>query len=128
MADAKDILLALFTANKIAVPQNNAMLAEFLNQEQNIQALKAIIENQDQLMSRWKLESRVREIIQQPLRILNATTGRPYEARIDFDKLKWKDIAGFQFEGLEDLGLRFDENTSQITGVPLQSGDFNVIF
>ena len=32
---------------------------------------------------KWKLEDRIAEIIQQPVRILNATVGKPYEAKFD---------------------------------------------
>ena len=32
------------------------------------------------------MENRITDIIQQPVRILNATMGKPYEARFDFDK------------------------------------------
>ena len=74
------------------------------------------------------MENRITDIIQQPVRILNATVGKPYEARLDFDKFKWKDISAFEFEGLKEVGLSFDEKTEQITGVPVQSGDFKILF
>ena len=74
------------------------------------------------------MENRITDIIQQPVRILNATVGKPYEARLDFDKFKWKDISAFEFEGLKEVGLSFDEKTEQITGVPVQSGNFKILF
>ena len=129
MADAKQFIQNLFAGNKISVPKNReALLDQFLKEEQNIMAINAIIENQNLLMDKWKLENRINDIIQQPVRVLNATVGKPYEARFDFDKFKWKDIAAFQFEGLEEVGLTYDEKTKQITGIPTQSGDFTVLF
>ncbi len=129
MANAKQIIRNLFNDNNISVPQNRAaLLDEFLNNEQNSGAINAIIENQNLLMDKWKMENRITDIIQQPVRILNATMGKPYETKFDFDKFKWKDITAFQFEGLEEVGLTYDEKTKQITGVPSQSGDFTVLF
>lgn len=79
-------------------------------------------------MDKWKPENRIAEIIQQPIRILNATAGKPYETKFDFDKFKWQDVEAFQFEGLEEVGLTYDEKTKQILGVPSNSGDIKVIF
>ena len=58
----------------------------------NLSAINTIIKNQNRLMAKWKLEDRIADIIQQPVRILNATVGKPYEARFDFEMLGWKDI------------------------------------
>ncbi len=129
MADAKQIIENLFAANNIAVPRKGkALLDKFLKEEKNITAINAIIENQNLLMHKWKLENRVNDIIQQPVRVLNATVGKPYETKFDFDKFKWNDIAAFQFEGLEEIGLTYHEKTKQVTGIPTQSGDFKILF
>ena len=79
-------------------------------------------------MATRKPEDRITEIRQQPIRVLNATVGKPYETRVDFDKLKWKDITQYEWEGLQEAGLRFDEQTKQITGIPTQSGDIKIKF
>jgi serine/threonine protein phosphatase PrpC len=79
-------------------------------------------------MAQWKQQDRIADITGQPIRLLNATVGRPYEAKFDFGKFNWKDITAFQFEGLEQVGLFYDEKTKQITGVPTQSGDIKFIF
>lgn len=129
MADAKQIIEKIFADNNTSVPQNRAaLLDKFLKDEQNIRAINAIIENQNLLMEKWKLENRIADITQQPVRILNATAGKPYETKFDFNKFKWKDIEAFQFEGLEEVGLSYDNKTKQIIGVPAKSGDFKVIF
>jgi serine/threonine protein phosphatase PrpC len=78
-------------------------------------------------MARWKQEDRIAEIIEQPVRIANATVGKPYEARIDVEQLNWKDIASLQVEGLGQVGLTYDEAGKQISGVPTQSGDINLV-
>jgi hypothetical protein len=36
---------------------------------------------------------------------LNASVGKSYEAKFDFEKFGWKDITAYEFEGLEEAGL-----------------------
>jgi serine/threonine protein phosphatase PrpC len=129
MSDVRQLLTQLFRSNNITIPANRPDLFErFLKNEQNVAAINAIIENQNQLMAKWKLEDRIADIIQQPVRVLNATVGKPYETKFDFDKFKWKDITAFEFKGLEEVGLRYDEKTRQLTGVPTESGDIKFTF
>jgi len=79
-------------------------------------------------MAKGKLEDRIADIVRQPVRILNATVGKPYETKFDFDKFNWHDITAFEFEGLEETGLQYDEKTKQIIGTPTESGDRKIAF
>lgn len=129
MSEQKEVVLSLFKRNTINVPANRKDLFErFLDKEVTKATINEIMQNQDQLMARWKLEDRIADIVQQPVRILNGTTGKPYETKFDFEKLKWSDITAYQFQGIEEVGLRFDEKTKQIIGVPSQSGEIRVTF
>jgi len=129
MDDVKELVTKLFKSNNITVPANRKdLFDQFIRDEQNIGAINAITQNQDRLMAKWKLQDKIAEIVQHPTRVLNATVGKPYETKFDFDKFKWKDITAFKFEGLEEAGLGFDEKTKQITGVPTQSGDRKITF
>jgi serine/threonine protein phosphatase PrpC len=129
MTDVKQLVTNLLKSNNITVAASRMDLFDrFLQDEQNKAAINAIIENQNQLMAKWKLEDRIAEIIHQPIRTLNATVGKPYETKFDFNKFNWKDIVAYEFLGLEEVGLAYDETTKQITGVPSQSGDINVVF
>jgi serine/threonine protein phosphatase PrpC len=129
MSDVKETVTKLFKSNNINFPANRKDLFErFLQDEQNIAAINIITENQNRLMVKSKLQDRIAEIIQKPVRILNATVGKPYEASFDFGKLGWKDITAFEFAGLEETGLSYDQKTKQITGVPTQSGDIKFTF
>src|SRR4051794_40834981 len=87
-----------------------------------------IYRKSEELMSNGKLEDRIAEIVRQPVRILNGMVGKGYEAKLDFDKLGWKDITTYEFAGLEEVGLKFDDKTRQFIGFPVQSGDIRVIF
>lgn len=129
MDHTKQWVLALFKELKIAVSAKHMNLFnKFLQEDSNKALIDTIIQSQNQLMGKWKQEERIAEIIRQPVRILNATVGKSYEARIDFDKHNWKDITAYSFDGLEPIGLGFDDNTKQITGIPTQSGDIKVVF
>jgi serine/threonine protein phosphatase PrpC len=129
MADEKQFIQSLFKVRNISVPKNRAaLLDEFIKNKQNAGIIHAIIENENLLIDNWKMENRITDIIQQPVRILNATMGKPYETKFDFDKYKWKDIEAFRFEGLEELGLTYDEKTKQVTGIPAKSGEFKILF
>jgi serine/threonine protein phosphatase PrpC len=129
MSTIKQTVNNLFKNNNIQVRADRMKLFDqFLLDEQNKAAINVIIQHQNQLMAKWKMQDRIADILQQPIRILNATVGKPYEAKFDFDKFNWKDITHFEFDGLETAGLRYDEKSRQITGTPTQSGDVKFIF
>lgn len=124
MDDVKHLATKLFGVNNITISANRRpLLDKFLQDKQNVVLINSIIEKQKCLMAKWKLEERVADIMQQQVRVLNATVGKPYETKFDIDKFNWKDIAAFEFEGLKEVGLYYDEKTRQITGVPTESGD-----
>jgi hypothetical protein len=127
--DVKSAMQALLTGRNTAVSKERLPLLEaFVTDEENRQLIQSIIQQQNRLMQKWTLQNRVADIVQQPVRLLNGTVGRPYETKIDFKKWGWEDIATFRFEGLEEAGLAYDEKTKQLTGVPAQSGDFKIGF
>jgi serine/threonine protein phosphatase PrpC len=131
MSEARQFVTQLFQQHNIFVPENRkALFEKFLQDEQNKLAIAHILHVQQELMTKWKREERLAAISQQPVRVLNATVGKPYEALFDLEKLAWKDMIAFHFEGLHDLGLAYDEKTGQITGVPTRSGDYkiNILF
>jgi serine/threonine protein phosphatase PrpC len=129
METQKQWVLALFKSNHIQVP---AKLMDrfdaFLQDEQNKATIHLIFQSQQQLMSQWKTEERIAAIQQQPVRIKNATVGTPYEARFELEAFNGHDIIAYSLEGLEDIGLHYDEASKQITGVPTQSGDLHFVF
>lgn len=127
--DERKMLMQLFAARGVNIePKQQAQFDAFLAQPQNNAALEIITQHANDLMLQWKTEERVTEIRNQPVRILNATVGRPYETKFDFDKWGWKDIVAFDFAGLEEVGLRYDEATKQLMGTPAQSGDLKFVF
>ncbi|QMU26666.1 PP2C family serine/threonine-protein phosphatase [Adhaeribacter radiodurans] len=129
MSNVKQVVTQLFKCNQITIPENRqSLFEEFLQDEQNLTIINTLIQNQNELMAKWKLQDRIAEIMQQPIRLANATVGKPYQAEFDLDKFNWPDIIAFEWDGLERVGLTYDDTTKQISGVPTQSGDIKLLF
>jgi serine/threonine protein phosphatase PrpC len=129
MPDVKSVVQAVLASRDIAIAKDQVPLLDaFINNAENQHLIQTIIEHQNRLMDKWKIQTRAAAIVQQSVRLLNGTVGKPYETKVDFKKWGWEDIADFEFEGLEQAGLGYDEKTKQLTGVPTQSGDFKLLF
>jgi serine/threonine protein phosphatase PrpC len=127
MDQTKQLVTALFKSNHIQIPDERMHLFDqFLTDDQNRETINTLIQNGNQLMAKWKQEERIADIMQQPVRIPNATVGKPYEANLDFEQLAWKDVTELQVEGLEDIGLQYDAASRRISGVPTKSGDIKI--
>jgi serine/threonine protein phosphatase PrpC len=127
--NVKEQVLTLFRNHHIEVkPGHMDVFDSFLRYPDNALAINLILKNQATLMAKWKLQERIAQIRDQQIRILNASVGKSYEARFDFEKFGWTDINDFRFEGLEEAGLTFNEKQKQITGNPTVSGDININF
>ncbi|RDC63609.1 PP2C family serine/threonine-protein phosphatase [Adhaeribacter pallidiroseus] len=128
-SEIKQLVTQIFKNNNISLPANHSGLFEtFLQEEQNQALIQAIIQNQNLLMRNWQLDERIAEILQQPVRVVNGTVGKPYEAAFDLEKFNWTDITFFELQGLETVGLTYDPENKKIAGVPTQSGDIPLTF
>jgi serine/threonine protein phosphatase PrpC len=126
--NGKTLVLALLKTNNVQVPAKRmAALEAFLQEERNRATIAIIVKSQEELMNRWKLEERIAAINEQTVRIPNGTVGKPYHAAFDPEAFNWQDVNTYAFEGLEAIGLQYDASTKQITGIPTQSGDLQVV-
>ena len=131
MTEAKPYIQTLFNAKGINISANKASLFEdFISNEESIGAVKSILENQNKLMDNWKIKNRIADILAQQIIIPNATIGKPYQGKLDFQKLNLTDLIFEKFEGLIEIGLDFNKLTDTIEGTPTQSGDikFKIFF
>ncbi|WP_247237987.1 PP2C family serine/threonine-protein phosphatase [Telluribacter sp. SYSU D00476] len=129
MGNVKAQLTELFLKNNVEVPSNRKDLFDkFIRDDKTVAATRLISELENQLMANWKLQDRIATIQGQPVRIHNASVGKLYEAKLDFEQLGWTDLSHWKFEGLEENGLTFEEEQKQISGKPVQSGDIPLRF
>jgi serine/threonine protein phosphatase PrpC len=127
MAEAKPYIQTLFNAKGVNISSNRQVLFDdFVKSTECKDAVSSIIEKQNQIMENWNIKNRIADIIAQQIVIPNATTGKPYEAKIDFQKLNLTDLIFEKFEGLEQMGLNFDKVKDTIEGTPIQSGDIKI--
>ncbi len=74
--------MQIFKSSNINVPANQKdLFDQFIKDEENTATINDIIQNQNRLMTKWKLSERNAAIMQQPVRILNATVGKAYETK-----------------------------------------------
>jgi serine/threonine protein phosphatase PrpC len=128
MSYAKDYIKKLFEREQIIIGKNKAdLFSQFMADEATTTAIAQIQNIQKQLMDRWKLTNRLNDIQQQPIMIPNSTVGKPYQAKLDFIKWGWDDIIYYELEGLDGLGLQYNDETELIIGTPIQSGEIKLI-
>jgi Protein phosphatase 2C len=125
--EAKTYIQRLLNQNGFSTTAQKARIFDaFIADQVNIHAVTQIIENQKMLTNKWKIKNRVDDIIRQSVMIPNGTVGKPYQAKFDFLKLGWKDIIYSELEGLEALGLTYDNEEELIKGTPAKSGDLKI--
>lgn len=127
MAEVKKYIQTLLNAKGITISANRQVLfEEFVKAAECEEAVNAIVQKQNQIMEKWKIKNRIADIIAQQVVIPNATIGRVYEAKIDFQKLNLNDLIFERFESLEEIGLQFNSVNDTIEGVPTKSGDIKI--
>jgi serine/threonine protein phosphatase PrpC len=129
MGDIKTYITNLLLSNGITISDKDQVLFnELITTDVVVESFNTISENQKRIMFNYKLKNRIHDIQNQQFVIPNATIGKKYEAKIDFEALKWSDLIFEQFEGLEEIGLAFNKETDTIEGTPTQSGDIKIKF
>lgn len=131
MIDIKSYIQNLFTYKGLDISdKRRTLFEEFIQNENNQQAVKTIIEQQTYLMDKWKVKNRIEDIIALQIIIPNATDGKEYTAKVDLEKLGLNDLTLKEWIGLEEIGLHFNNETNSIEGTPNQNGElkFKLIF
>jgi serine/threonine protein phosphatase PrpC len=127
MAEIKPYIQTLFNAKGINISINRQdLFDEFVKTTECEEAVNSIVEKQNQIMKNWKIKNRIADIINQQIVIPNATIGKLYEANFDIKTLNLTDLRFLRFEGLEDIGLKFNSVSNTIEGIPTQSGDIKI--
>lgn len=129
MNQEQEYLLQLLAAHHQPPPENRmALLEQFCMEAGNSNVLQQLQQLQQTIIADWNMKNRILDILEQPFTIPNATVDKPYEAVIPFEQLRWEDMVLAVFEGLESTGLVYDAAARTISGTPVQSGDYKLIF
>lgn len=131
MEEIKKYIESFFFQNKIQINSENTSLFEnYLSDNIIVESVKIIKERQKILMSNWELKNRIQDIVLQPISLPNGTVNKKYEAKIDFIKLGWNDIAYYEIKDIEEIGFSYNKTKYILSGNPLISGDlkFKIFF
>jgi len=127
MKDEEIYLERLFQGMKIpAIGKRKASFEAFVKETEHLEAVQQILENQKMLQDKWKLINRINDVKNQSFRVSNATVGKAYEHKVDFERQQWTDFSFSDISGLEDIGLSYDNEAETISGTPTEAGDFKL--
>lgn len=131
MSDTKAQLLSFFSGKGINVSAKQTKIFDaFADNTWSKEAIECILKNENLLMEKWKIISRLNDIKEQRIIIPNATIAKAYKAKIDLQQLQLTDVEISHFDGLEGTGLLFNKEENTIEGIPCISGDlkFTLLF
>lgn len=131
MTETRSYIENLFTAKAVAIDNTRQQLFdEFAQDAANEDAVKIITERQKYLVDEWRIKNRIADIISLKISLPNATSGKPYQTKIDFKQLDIADLIAEEWQGLQEIGLSFNKELDIIEGTPTQSGElkFKLIF
>lgn len=127
MSKTKEYVGKLFNANNIVLNSNKEQFFEnFITQDEIILSVDLISQHQIKIMENWRIKESIYDIINNQIQITNGTVGKDYKFKVDFNKLNWTTIVFFEFEGLEKVGLSYNNDEEIITGKPVINGDFKI--
>lgn len=126
MNEIETYLFNLIKSPPDTISQN--LFDKFVSEAHNIEAVNLILKTEKMLKEKWIIQNRISDILQQQVFVPNGTVSKDYLTKIDFSKQGWEDIVYTEFEGLETIGLEYNNEFETIQGCPNQSGDFTVLF
>lgn len=127
--DAKQWLRKFLELRSPGVAEQKPQFFEqFAADADQLALAQQILALQHMIQEKWRLQNRVDDIMRLHLPIPNGMSGKPYSAHLPFLTLGLDDVVAFEFEGIEALGLVFDEQEEKIIGTPNQAGDFTLNF
>ena len=127
--EVKDYIISLLSKKgKIVSNEQNELIQHFSESIENITLVNQIIENQLLIMKNWEIKTRIEDIKRMSFPIQNGTVGKAYFSKIDFKQLNLTDIITEDFQGLDEIGLKFNATEDSIEGVPTVSGEKKMKF
>jgi serine/threonine protein phosphatase PrpC len=109
-------------------PPLRAGFEAFAAAPERASAYQTILTLQQQVMRDWKEITAIQDILQKTVQIPNGKVGRPYRYGFDPEALGLKGLAAHTLTGFGETGLGYDAETQEISGTPVQSGEFRLRF
>lgn len=120
---------SIFSTKGIEISsKRNELFDNFVLDRSTLDLIEKIGYLNNRILENWKIKNRIQDIVEKQIIIPNATVNKEYKAFLDFEKLDLNDISYSIIEGLEELGLIYDNEKEIVVGVPKLSGDYKVSF
>jgi serine/threonine protein phosphatase PrpC len=127
--EVKDYIFSLLSKKgKIVSDDKKELVYHFSESLENIALVNQILDNQSLIMKNWEIRTRIEDIKKMIFPIHNGTVGKVYYSKIDFKQLNLSDLIAEDFQGLEEIGLKFNSTEDAIEGIPIISGEQKIKF
>lgn len=125
--DYQEFITKLFSKrgiNASKITEEN--INEFISEYEIEKDIDSITEKQKSIMDKWEVKSRILNFQELAIIIPNGKQAEKYKYIFTADFIKDFEITEFKFEGLEKIGLEFNQEKHCIEGIPNLSGDFKI--
>lgn len=127
--EVKDYIFSLLSKKgKIVSDDKKELVYHFSESVENIALVNQILDNQSLIMKNWEIRTRIEDIKKMIFPVQNGTVGKEYYSKIDFKQLNLSDLIFEDFQGLEEIGLKFNSTDDTIEGIPIISGEQKIKF
>ena len=127
--EVKDYIFSLLSKKgKIVSDDKKELVYHFSESVENIALVNQILDNQSLIMKNWEIRTRIEDIKKMIFPVQNGTVGKEYYSKIDFKQLNLSDLIAEDFQGLEEIGLKFNSTDDTIEGIPIISGEQKIKF
>jgi len=127
MNDTSKYIQRLLEGKGISISNRHIKLFDdFVNESDNIDAVKQIFLNQGQIMYNWELKTKIQDIKEYNFIVPNGTVGKQYSASLDFKAQELSNIIYTEITDFSLDGLNYDNESETISGIPELSGDFKI--
>lgn len=125
MKITNDYIEKLLNTKQVLI--NEDLLREFSENDFFQKKVQAIIDIQTEIMEKWEVRSNIINFQNETIRIPNGTENLNYQHTLDQKLFKQYQVREYYFEGLEALGISYDDKTLTFSGLPKVSGNFKII-
>ncbi|MCU0432677.1 MAG: protein phosphatase 2C domain-containing protein [Bacteroidia bacterium] len=106
--------------------KQSALLEAYIDSEEVIEQCRLISVTTDTLVMNLQENIALSNIREKLLQLPNGTVDKPYTQTFSLTQYGLEKIASFTLQFPESLGINYDQQTGQISGVPLEQGEFRV--